>query len=104
MEKSVSEALEQKGWMARWYLIPERMVVRWEGLRLGKDTPCRVPPLLESTTWFLFTFQNSKIQSRKKDTKIFSFYLLFFLKFDKIQISFRGMEISFKYIGNKGGT
>ena len=31
--------------MARWYLIPERMVVRWEGLRVGKDTLCRVPPL-----------------------------------------------------------
>jgi hypothetical protein len=36
-----------KGWMARMYLIPERMVARWEGLRVGKDTPCRVPPLWE---------------------------------------------------------
>ena len=27
---------------------PERMVVRWEGLRVGKDTPCRVPLLLEN--------------------------------------------------------
>jgi len=45
MEKSVSEALEQKGWMARMCLIPKRMVVRWEGLREGKDTPRRVPPL-----------------------------------------------------------
>jgi len=25
--------------------LPERMVVRWEGLRAGKDTPCRGPPL-----------------------------------------------------------
>ena len=24
---------EQEGWMARMYLIPERMGVRWEGLR-----------------------------------------------------------------------
>jgi len=39
------EALEQKGWMARQYLIPERMVVRWGGLREGQDMPCRVPPL-----------------------------------------------------------
>ena len=31
--------------MAWMYLIPERMVVRWEGLRVGKDTPRRVPPL-----------------------------------------------------------
>jgi len=38
------EALEQKGWMAWMYLIPERMVVRWGGLREGKDTPRRVPP------------------------------------------------------------
>ncbi len=29
MEKSVSEALEQKGWMAWMYLIPERMVVSY---------------------------------------------------------------------------
>ncbi|MCJ7579861.1 MAG: hypothetical protein MUP98_04920 [Candidatus Aminicenantes bacterium] len=39
--------------MVRKYLIPERMVVRWEGLRGGKDTPCRVPPLEENATWFL---------------------------------------------------
>ena len=44
------KALEQEGWMARWYLISERMVVRWEGLRVGKDTPCRVPPLLYNTS------------------------------------------------------
>ena len=47
MEKSISEVLEQKGWMAWMCLIPERMVVRWEGLRVGKDTPRRVPPLKE---------------------------------------------------------
>jgi len=45
MKKSISEALKQQGWMAWMYLIPERMVVRWEGLREGKDTPRRVPPL-----------------------------------------------------------
>ena len=39
--------------MARWRLIPERMVARWEGLRVGKDAPCRVPPLLESARWLL---------------------------------------------------
>ena len=32
------------------YLIPERMEVKWGGwrdFRVGKDTPCRVPPLYE---------------------------------------------------------
>ncbi len=56
MEKSVSEALEQKGWMAWMYLIPERMVVRWEGLRVGKDTPRRVPPLKEKRNVISFHF------------------------------------------------
>ncbi|MCJ7581669.1 MAG: hypothetical protein MUP98_14180 [Candidatus Aminicenantes bacterium] len=46
MEKS--KTCKQEGWMARMYLIPERMVVKWGGwrdFRVGKDTPCRVPPL-----------------------------------------------------------
>ena len=45
------KALEHKGWMARMYLIPERMEVKWGGwwdFRVGKDRPCRVPPLLEN--------------------------------------------------------
>ena len=50
-----------EGRMARWYLIPERMEVKWGGwrdFRVGKDIPSRVPPLWNNENGLLGSREN----------------------------------------------
>ena len=80
MEKSVSR--EQKGWMARRYLIPERMAVRWGGLRAGKDTSCRVPPLKGKRSVISYHFFELilNITELRMLTQVYLDFILVFIK------------------------